>query len=55
MAVDGVACVAHGRSRAGEIAKAIGQAKLAVESDLVGSMKAELAAAREKLNLSASA
>ena len=50
-AVNGVACVAHGRARATEIAKTIGQAKLAVERDLVGSLKAELAAARGKLGL----
>lgn len=50
-AVDGVACVAHGRSKADEIAKAIGQAKLAAEQDLVGSLKAELAAARSKLEM----
>jgi len=48
-AVDGVACVAHGRSQSGEIARTIGQAKLAVENDLVGSLKAELTAARGKL------
>ena len=51
-AVNGIAVVAHGRSRHEEIAKAIGQAKLAVELDLVGSLKAELAAARSKLKLS---
>ncbi len=50
-AVNGVVCVAHGRSKSAEIAKAIGQAKLAVELDLVGSLKVELAAARSKLNL----
>lgn len=50
-AVDGVACVAHGRSRAEEIAKTIGQAKSAVELDLVGTLKAELAAARSKLKV----
>ena len=49
-AVDGIACVAHGRSQSGEIARTIGQAKLAVEKDLVGSLKAELTAARRKLN-----
>ena len=54
LAVNGVACVAHGRSKADEIAKTIGQAKLAVELDLVGSLKAELAAARSKINVSAS-
>jgi len=41
--------VAHGRSKSDEIAKTIGQAKLAVERDLVDSLKAELAAARSKL------
>ena len=51
LAVDGVACVAHGRSKANEIAKTIGQAKLAVKLDLVGSLKAELVAARSKLNM----
>lgn len=51
-AVDGVACVAHGRSTAAEIAKTVGQAKLAVEKDLVGSLKAELAAARSRLEMS---
>lgn len=50
-AVNGVVCVAHGRSQADEIAKTIGQAKLAVELDLVGALKAELATARNKLNL----
>ncbi len=48
-AVNGVVCVAHGRSNSDEIAKAIDQAKLAVEQDLVGSQKAALAAARSKL------
>lgn len=50
-AVDGVACVAHGRCMAPEIAKTIGQAKLAVERDLVGSLKTELAAARARLGM----
>jgi len=50
-AVNGVACVAHGRSRASEITKTIGQAKLAVELNLVDSLKAELAAARSKLKI----
>lgn len=48
-AVNGVACVSHGRSKADEIAKTIGQAKSAVELDLVGALKAELAAARSKM------
>jgi len=51
LAVNGVACVAHGRSKAGDIAKTIAQAKSAVELDLVGTLKAELAAARSKLKL----
>jgi len=50
-AVNGVACVAHGRSKAEDIAKTIAQAKQAVELDLVGTLKAELAAARSKLKL----
>jgi glycerol-3-phosphate acyltransferase PlsX len=48
-AVNGIACVSHGRSRHMEIAKTIEQAKLAVEHNLVDTLKAELAAAREKL------
>lgn len=48
-AVDGIACVAHGRCKADEISKVIGQAKWAVEQDLVGALKNELAAARSKL------
>lgn len=48
-AVNGIACVSHGRSRHEEIAKTIEQAKLAVEQDLVGTLKAELAATRGKL------
>lgn len=47
-AVDGVAIVAHGRSKCVEIARAIAQAKSAVEQDLVGSLKSELIAARKK-------
>jgi len=49
LAVNGVACVAHGRCHYSEIVKAIGQAKIAVEQDIVGTLKAELAAARSKL------
>jgi glycerol-3-phosphate acyltransferase PlsX len=48
-AVNGVACISHGRSRHVEIAKTIEQAKIAVEHDLVDTLKVELAAAREKL------
>ena len=50
-AVNGIGVVSHGRSRHEEIAKAIGQAKSAVELDLVGSLKTELAAARSKLKI----
>ncbi len=50
-AVNGIVVVSHGRSRHEEIAKAIGQAKSAVELDLVGSLKTELAAARSKLKI----
>jgi glycerol-3-phosphate acyltransferase PlsX len=49
LAVNGVACVAHGRSKADEFARAIGQVKLALESDLVGTLRAELATTRSKL------
>ncbi len=48
-AVDGVVCLAHGRSKADEISKVIGQAKWAVEEDVVRSLKTELAAARSKI------
>ncbi len=50
-AVNGVACVAHGRCKAPEFCKAIGQAKLAVEEDWVGTLKLELDAARGKLKI----
>jgi glycerol-3-phosphate acyltransferase PlsX len=49
LAVNGIACIAHGRCKAEEITKVIGQAKMAVERDLVGTMKAELIAARSRL------
>ena len=49
-AVDGIACVAHGRSTYQEISRAIGQAKLAVERDLVGALKAELEYVRNRIN-----
>ena len=49
-AVDGIACVAHGRSKSIEITRCIGQAKLAVEQELVSALKKELAAARAKLS-----
>ena len=50
-AVNGVVCVAHGRSQAEEFARAIGQAKLAVELDLIGSLKEELASVRSRLKM----
>ena len=48
-AIDGVSCVAHGRAIAEEFAKVIEQAKIVVEKDIVGSLKAELAAIRSKI------
>ena len=51
LAVDGVACVAHGRSIASEICSAIGQAKRIVELDLVSSLKLELEDARKNLKV----
>jgi len=48
-AINGVACVAHGRAIAGEFAKVIEQAKIVVEKDIVGSLKAELAEIRGKI------
>jgi glycerol-3-phosphate acyltransferase PlsX len=50
-AVDGVVCVAHGRSKADEISRAIGQAKWAIDEDLVGSLKNELDAVRSKIKI----
>ncbi|MFC2019088.1 phosphate acyltransferase PlsX [Chloroflexota bacterium] len=49
LAVNGVACVAHGRCHYGEIVKVIEQAKIAVEQDILGALKTELATARSKL------
>lgn len=40
--INGVAIVCHGASRADHIAAAIGEAKLAVESDFVGTLRIEL-------------
>ncbi len=40
--IDGVAVIGHGSSRADQIAAAISEAKLAVESDFVGTLRAEL-------------
>ncbi len=47
-AVNGVACVAHGRCKAREIVGVIGQAKLAVESNIAEAVKQELKAIRLK-------
>ncbi|MFC1998252.1 phosphate acyltransferase PlsX [Chloroflexota bacterium] len=48
-AIDGVACVAHGRVIAEEFARVIEQAKIVVEKDIIGSLKAELAEIRGKI------
>jgi phosphate acyltransferase len=48
-AIDGVACVAHGRAIATEFALVIEQAKIAVEKDIVGSLKSELIEVRSKI------
>lgn len=49
--IDGVVCKAHGRSKAPEVAKTIGTAKYMVETDLVGTLKSELAEVRSKINI----
>ncbi len=49
-AVNGVSVVVHGRADAAEMARAIGQARFAVERDLVGLLKKELASARGKVH-----
>jgi len=48
-AINGAVCVTHGRSKAAEIARTIGQAKMVVERDLVGIQKKELAAIRNQV------
>ncbi len=48
-AINGAVCVTHGRSKAAEIARTIGQAKMVVERDLVGIQKKELAAIRSQV------
>jgi glycerol-3-phosphate acyltransferase PlsX len=48
--VNGIICKAHGRSKAPEVARTIGTAKKAVEIDLVGTFKTELATIRKALN-----
>ncbi len=49
--VNGIVCKAHGRSKAPEVAMTIGTAKRAVEIDLVGTFKTELAAVRKTINI----
>ncbi len=49
--INGVVCKAHGRSKAPEVAGTIGTAKRAVEIDLVGTFKTELATIRSALNI----
>lgn len=46
-AINGVVFKAHGRSRHPEMAKTIGNAKRAIEQDIVGSLKEELARVRK--------
>lgn len=50
LGLNGVVCKGHGRSKSPEVARTIGTAKQAVEMDLVGTFKSELAAVRSKLN-----
>ena len=50
LGVDGVAAVAHGSSRASQIFGTIKQAKLAVESGFVDTLRAELEKVQEKIN-----
>lgn len=51
LAVNGIACVAHGCCKAEQFARAIREAKLAVETNLVAALKAELAAIRSKIKV----
>ena len=50
LGVDGVAAIAHGSSRASQIFGTIKQAKLAVESGFVDTLRAELEKVQEKIN-----
>ena len=50
LGVDGVAAIAHGSSRAPQIFGTIKQAKLAVESGFVDTLRAELEKVQEKIN-----
>jgi len=49
LAVNGIVCKAHGRSKALEIAKIIGEAKYFVQNDFLGALKTEILAAKSKL------
>lgn len=47
--IDGIALKMHGHSRAPQVADKIAQVKLAVNMDVIGSLKSELATTRKKL------
>ena len=49
LGVNGVSIIGHGRARAGAVQRAIGTAKLAVESGLIARLNEELAAVRAKV------
>jgi glycerol-3-phosphate acyltransferase PlsX len=49
-AINGVVLKAHGRSKAPEVAATIGNAKKAVEMDMVGSLKEELTRVKGRIN-----
>jgi glycerol-3-phosphate acyltransferase PlsX len=50
-AINGIACVAHGRAKAIEISRVIEQVKENVEKDWLSALKEELAAAHARLNI----
>jgi phosphate acyltransferase len=50
-AVNGLVFKAHGRSRYPEVAVTIGNAKKAVEADIVGALKEELSRVRSRMNI----
>jgi len=49
--IDGITLKMHGASQAPQVADKIAQVKMAVEMDVIGSLKSELATIRSKLNL----
>jgi glycerol-3-phosphate acyltransferase PlsX len=49
--INGIAVKMHGHSRASEVASKLGQARLAVERDVVGCLKTELSSIREKISV----